>query len=73
MILVFVLVGFVVGAVSAGYTLAVGGGILAALAAYSICGALAVVITAFFMAVGPTLFRQKPASGIPVRAQVQRR
>ncbi|MCB1336787.1 MAG: hypothetical protein KDK10_04785 [Maritimibacter sp.] len=73
MILLFVLVGFVAGTVCAAYTLATGGGILAAVLAYSVFGAIAVVITAILTAIGPTLMRPKAASGIPVRVPAHRR
>jgi len=73
MILFFVLVGFVAGTVSAGLALASGAGVLAALLSYSVFGALAVLIAAVIMAIGPTLLRPRPAGRLSLDAQVQRR
>jgi hypothetical protein len=69
MILYFVLVGFVAGALGAVVVLSAGGGILFAILAYSLAGALGVVLTAVFMAVMPTIPRPRPRGGLPVDAR----
>ena len=66
MILYFVLVGFVTGAIGAGAVLAAGGGILFAILAYSAAGALGVVLSALAFALAPSFPR--PRGGMPVRA-----
>lgn len=53
MILYFVLVGFVTGALCAAAVLATGGGVLLALLAYASAGALGVVLSAILWALAP--------------------
>jgi hypothetical protein len=65
MILYFVLVGFVSGAIGAGYVLYAGGGLLLALLAYSFTGALGVVLSALIIAVAPSFPRPRPRRGLP--------
>jgi len=69
MILYFVLVGFVAGAIGAGAVLGSGGGILFAILAYSLAGALGVVLSAVVVAFAPTFPRPKPRGGLPVDAR----
>ncbi len=69
MILYFVLVGFVTGAIGAAVVLNLGGGILLAILGYSLGGAFGVVISALFVALAPTFPRTKPGRGLPVRAR----
>ena len=66
MILYFVLVGFIAGAIGAGYVLSIGGGVLLALLAYSGAGGLGVVLSAVVVAAAPTLPRAR--RGLPVSA-----
>lgn len=69
MILYFVLVGFVTGAIGAGFVLYSGGGFLLALLAYSGTGALGIVVTALVVAFLPTLPRPRRRGGMPVNAR----
>ena len=69
MILYFVLVGFVAGVIGAAVVLTAGGGIWLAILAYSLAGALGVVLSAVFLAFMPTLPRPRPRGGLPVDAR----
>lgn len=66
MILYFVLVGFITGSIGAGFVLYSGGGFFLALLAYSLSGALGVVLTALLVAFAPTFPRPRPRGGLPV-------
>ena len=68
MILYFVLVGFVAGALGAVVVLSAGGGILFAILAYSLGGALGVLLCAVFAAFMPSLPKPRPRGGLPVEA-----
>ncbi|MCB1357873.1 MAG: hypothetical protein KDK53_15735 [Maritimibacter sp.] len=68
MILYFVLIGFVTGAIGAGVVLQSGGGILLALLAYSLAGALGVVLSALVFAFVPNTPRPRRRGGLPVHA-----
>jgi len=67
MILYFVLVGFVAGALAAVGVLTSGGGVLLALLAYSLGGALGVFLFAALIALAPNFPR--PRSGLPAHAR----
>lgn len=54
MILIFVAIGFVVGAIAAACVLYSDGGVLLAIVAYSFAGALAILISAALFALRPT-------------------
>lgn len=66
MILYFVLVGFVTGAIGAGLVIQLGGGILFAILAYSFGGALGVVLSAVIYAFLPIAPRPRRRGGMPV-------
>lgn len=72
MILYFVLVGFVTGAIGAGFVLTSGGGFLLALLAYSGAGALGILLTALIVAFAPILPRPRRRGGMPVNAHPAR-
>ncbi len=69
MILYFVLVGFVAGGIGAAVVLTVGGGIWLAILAYSLVGALGVVVSAVVLAFMPSFPRPRPRGGLPVDAR----
>ncbi|HCQ66234.1 MAG TPA: hypothetical protein DIU07_14260 [Rhodobacteraceae bacterium] len=69
MILYFVLVGFVTGAIGAGFVLYSGGSVLLAVLAYSLAGALGVVLSALIIAFAPSFPRPRPRRGLPAGAQ----
>ncbi len=64
-ILYFVLIGFVTGAVSASAVLTSGGSIAFAILAYSVGGAAGVLLLATFVALAPTAPRPRPRGGLP--------
>lgn len=68
MILYFVLVGFVTGAIGAGVVLQTGGGLFLALLAYSLAGALGVVLSAMIYAFVPNIPRPRRRGGLAVHA-----
>lgn len=64
MILYFVLVGFVTGALGAAAVIGSGGGVVFALLAYSLAGAVGVLLSAVLVAIAPSFPR--PRGGLSV-------
>lgn len=73
MILFFVLVGFVTGTLGAVTVVSAGGGVLWAILAYSLGGAVGVVLTALLIALAPSFPRPRPRGGLPANAVPARR
>lgn len=72
MILLYVLVGFAAGSISAILTFVSGGGFFTAFMAYAAFGALAIVLSAVLVALSPTVLRPG-RHALAVEAQSQSR